>query len=106
MQYIRKSNKFSLTFEITNCDGSQYDLSQSTLRFIVKKSKEDPDETAVLSSEVVNSDTNIITFQFDATQTNLDVGNYVGAIKEFKDNNLNSELWNDNIQVVKEVFND
>lgn len=105
MQYIRKSNKFSLTFEITNCDGSQYDLSQSTLKFIVKKSKEDPDETAVLSSEVVNSDTNIITFQFDATQTNIDVGDYVGAIKEFKANNLNSELWNDNIQVVKEVFN-
>ena len=106
MLYIRKSNKFGLTFEITNCDGSEYDLSASTLKFIVKKSKEDPDGTAVLSSEVVNSSTNVVTFQFDATQTNLDIGNYVAAIKEFKDNNLNNELWNDNIQVVKEVFND
>lgn len=106
MIYIRKANKFSLTFELTNCDGSQYDLSDSTLKFIVKRNKDDQDTMAVLSSEVVNSDTNIVTFQFDATQTNLDIGNYVVAIKEFKDNNLNSELWNDNLQVVKEVFND
>lgn len=106
MIYIRKANKFSLTFELTNCDGSALDLSSSTAKFIVKKDKEDNDSQAVLSSEIVNSDTNIITFQFDATQTLLDVGNYVVALKLFKSNNLNDEVWNDNLQVVKEVFND
>ena len=71
MQYIRKANKASFTFELTNCDGTPVDLSTSTLKFIVKKNKTDEDSTAVLSGEVDNSTTNIVSFEFTAQQTDL-----------------------------------
>lgn len=107
MQYIRKSNGASFTFELTNCDGSAVDLSTSTLKFIVKKNKEDIDSAAVLSSQVVNPTTNIVSFQFTATQTSsLNIGDYFMAIKVIKENDMDDEVWNDNCRVVQEVFND
>ena len=107
MQYIRKANKASFTFELTNCDGSTVDLSESTLKFIVKKNKIDQDSTAVLSSQVVNSETNIVSFEFTAEQTAaLTEGDYFVAIKIVKDNHMDDEVWNDNLKVVREVFND
>lgn len=107
MRYIRKANKATFEFELTNCDGTPVDLSSSTAKFIVKKDKSVPDNSAVLSGEIVNSDTNNIMFQFDATQTtNIPEGDYVAALKLFKSDNMNNEVWSDNIKVVKEVFSD
>lgn len=107
MQYIRKSNKASFTFELTNCDGSPVDLSESTVKFIVKKNKTDQDSSAILSSEISNSETNIISFEFDSTMTSpLTEGEYFMAIKIVKENHMDDEVWNDNCKVVREVFND
>lgn len=107
MEYIRIANRKSFEFELTNCDGSPVDLSESTVKFIVKRSKEDPDTSAILSKEIVESETNNIMFQFDATETaNLQEGKYVAGLKIFKENNLNEEVWSDYVQVTKEVFSD
>ena len=62
---------------------------------------------AVLAAEIENSDTNEVLFQFDATVTaQLDVGDYFAALKIFKENNLNDEIWSDKLKVTKETFND
>lgn len=107
MQYIRKANYAAFCFEITLADGSPVDLSETTAKFIIKKNKTDSDSQAILSSEVVNSETNNIMFQFDVTQTsNLQEGKGFAALKLFKENNLNDEVWSDNVQIVREVFSD
>ena len=107
MQYIRKANKASFTFELTNCDGSPVDLSGATLKFIVKKKKEDEDSSAVLSSEVVNPDTNIVSFEFTSEDTApLTEGDYFVAIKIVRASHMDDEVWSDNLKVVREVFND
>lgn len=107
MQYIRKGNYATFTFELTNCDGSPVDLSDKTVEFIVKKEKIDSDENAVLHQSYQNSDTNIVSFQFDATQTSpLNEGQYFMAVKIFTENNMNDEVWNDDCKVTRGVFND
>lgn len=107
MQYIRKSNFASFTFELTNCDGSPVDLSNKTVKFIMKGSKDEDDARSRLSSEIENSDTNIVEFQFDATQTkNLVEGNYILALKIYTDSQMNDEVWNDDCKVISGVFND
>lgn len=107
MQYIRKSSFASFTFELTNCDGSPVDLSNKTVKFIMKGSKDEDDTRSRLSSEIANSDTNIVKFQFDATETkNLVEGNYVLALKIYTDSQMNDEVWNDDCKVISGVFND
>lgn len=107
MQYIKKANYASFRFILTNSDGSPVDLSQATLGFIVKKNKFDDDTMAILSAEIENSDTNDVLFQFDATVTApLEVGEYFAALKIFKTNNLNDEVWSDKVRVTKETFNE
>ena len=106
MRYIRKANKATFEFELTNCDGTPVDLSTSTVKFIVKKDKSTPDSSAVLSGEIVNSETSNVMFQFDATETaNIQEGDYVCALKIFRQDDMNDEVWSDNVKVVREVFN-
>ena len=108
MEYITVANEKNFTFELTNCDGSPVDLSTSTVKFILKESKQDDDVRAVLSGEYVNSDTNILSFQFDADQTKAltDGKKYYAGLKIFRDGNLNEEVWNDEVKVVRGTFND
>ena len=107
MQYIRIANQASFTFELTNCDGSPVDLSSSTLKFIVKKNKTDEDTNYILFSQVENSDTNIVSFEFTAEETaSLLEGEYYIAIKIVKENHMDDEVWNDKLKIVREVFND
>lgn len=107
MQYIRKANKATFTFELTNCDGTPVDLSEATVKFIVKKNKSDTDSQAILSSQIVNSDTNILYFSFNSQQTDpLTEGDYFVAIKIVKADHMDDEVWNDNLKVVREVFDD
>lgn len=107
MQYIRKANAEGFTFELINCDGSPVDLSHATLKFIVKKNKVDEDSKAILSSQSVNPDTNIVSFQFTAQQTaSLSEGDYFVAIKIVKENHMDDEVWNDKLKIAREVFND
>lgn len=106
MQYIQVKQYNSFTFELENCDGTPVDLSATTAKFIVKKSRNTPDEDAVLTGQIVNSDTNIIMFEFDATETDIVEGSYVMALKLFRDDDKNDEVWSDDVKVVKGVFNE
>lgn len=107
MQYITKANGASFTFELLNCDGSPVDLSTSTVKFIVKKNRTTADSLAILSSEYVNPSTNNLAFSFTATETSsLDVGDYVCALKIFRSNDMDEEVWTDDLQVVKGVFDE
>lgn len=107
MQYIRKGEYNSFMFEIENCDGSAYDLADARIKFIVKKSAGHEDSTVVLSGEIENSETNKVMFDFTAQQTaDLIVGNYVMALKVFRNSGVNFELWSDNCKIVKGVFDD
>lgn len=107
MQYIRKGEYNSFTFTVTNCDGSDYDFSNSTVKFLVKKTAHTEDALAILSGEISNSTTNTLMYEYTAAETaDLEEGEYVMAIKEFKDGDINRELWNDNCKVVKGSFNE
>ena len=107
MLYITKNNLFNPTFELTNCDGSVVDLSNSTVKFILKKNRNDIDSSALLVGEYVNSDTNIVQFEFDATETkNLPLGKCIGALKIFRADNKNEEVWSEEFTVTEGVFND
>lgn len=107
MEYITLANEKNFTFELTNCDGSPVDLSTSTVKFILKENKLDDDVRAILSGEYVNSDTNILSFQFDAEQTKrLNECKHYAALKIFRDGNLNEEVWNDEVKIVRGTFND
>ena len=107
MQYIVRNNLYNPTFTLTNCDGSNVDLSTSTVKFILKSNKTDSDSSALLVGEYVNSDTNIVQFEFDANETrNLPVGRCIGALKRYRADNKNEEVWSEEYTVTEGVFND
>lgn len=107
MQHIVRSNLYNPTFALTNCDGTPIDLSTSTVRFILKRDKNDLDDSALLVGEYVNSDTNIVQFEFDANETkNLPLGRCIGALKIYRADNKNEEVWSEEYTVTEGVFND
>lgn len=107
MQYIKKKEYNSFMFSVTNSDGTDYDFSASTVKFIVKKGEEYEDNTAVLSAAIDNSPTCNLMFDFKANETaDIPVGEYIMAIKEFKAGGVNRELWSDKCKVVKGVFDE
>ena len=107
MEYIRKGSYATFEFELTDGDGNPIDLSYVTVKFIVKKNRSDDDGAAVLSDEIENSPTHRIMFQFDATEIeNINDGDYYVALKMFKENDLNDEIWNDKLRIEKETFNE
>ncbi|NLE06472.1 MAG: hypothetical protein GX638_16935 [Crenarchaeota archaeon] len=107
MKYITKADAAEFSFTIKNCDGTDADLSTSTITFIMKKNKTDADADAVLTQDIVNPTSNIILFQFTSTQTSaLALGQYVAALKIFKTSDLNKTIWYDDITVAKGVFSE
>lgn len=107
MQHITKKCLYSLEVELTNCDGTAVDLSTSTVKYILKRNKSDNDSQALLSYEYENPDTNILDFDFDATQTaGLVAGNAISAIKIYRANNKDEEVWSDECVIEEGVFNE
>lgn len=107
MQHIIKNNLYTLDVELTNCDGTPVDLSTSTVKYILKRKKTDNDSQALLSYEYVNPATNNLLFEFDATQTaNLEVGDAIGALKIYRANNKDEEIWSEEYTIEEGVFND
>ena len=107
MQHITKNCLYNLTVELTNCDGTAVDLSTSTVKFILKKDKSDEDADALLSYEYQNPTTNTLAFEFDATQTGtLNIGNAIGAIKIYRADDKNEEVWSDEYVIEDGVFNE
>lgn len=107
MQHIVINNLYNPTFTLTNCDGSAVDLSGSTVKFMVKRSKDDLDSSALLAKEYVNPTTNILQFEFSADETSLLAkGQAVGALKIYRVDNRNEEVWSDEYTIEEGVFND
>ena len=107
MQHITKNCLYSLEVELTNCDGTPVDLSTSTVKYILKRNKSDDDAIALLSYEYVNPTTNNLLFEFDATQTaDLEEGNAICAIKIYRANDKNEEIWYDECVIESGVFNE
>ena len=107
MQHITKKNLYKLEVELTNCDGTPVDLSTSTVKFILKRNKSDSDSQALLSYDYTNPSTNNLLFEFDSTLTgNLEVGDAIGAIKIYRANNKDEEIWSDEYVIEEGVFNE
>lgn len=106
MQYINKNEYNSFTFTLTECNGNPVDLSQTTVKFIVKKDNKTEDDNAVMAGSIVNSTTNILVFEFNADNSNIQEGQYVCALKTFKTGGINKEVWSDKCTVVKGVFDE
>lgn len=84
------------------------DLSERTVKVIIKKNKDDADENAVLPALTYENLTkNYIVPTYTATQTKgLREGNYYFGIKLYTVDDLDRELYNDVLVVDKGVFND
>lgn len=107
MQHITIHNLYNPTFIIENCDGSPVDLSDVTIRYILKKNKTDADANALLSGEYINPDTNILQFEFSALETaTLPEGTAIGALKAYRADNRDEELWSEEYQIEKGVFDE
>lgn len=98
-------NKFSF-FEADR--STPMDLSNRTVKAIIKKNKDDADENAVLPVKTyTNIEENFIIPTYTATQTqSLKEGNYYFSIKIYTADDLDRELYNDILTVTKGVFND
>ena len=107
MQHITIHNLYNPTFTLENCDGTAMDLSSATVKFILKRNKTDLDAQALLSGEYVNPDTNILQYEFSATDTaNLEEGTAIGALKIYRTDAKDEEIWSDEYTIEKGVFND
>lgn len=107
MQHIVKSNLYNPTFTFTECDGTPSDLSGATVKFILKRNKDDADSMALLSKEYANPETNILQFEFTAEETStLSKGYAIGALKIFRVDHKNEEVWSDEYSIEEGVFND
>lgn len=107
MQHITIHNLYKIGFTLENCDGSAMDLSTSTVKFILKKNKSDSDAQALLSDEYVNPDTNILQFEFSAVATaTLPEGTAIGALKIYRSESKDEEVWSDEYSIEKGVFNE
>ena len=107
MIYIKQANteEFNLG-PINTCDGQPADLSEASVRLIIKKSIEDDDMKNVALKSVDNPESNIILFQFTPGDTaNIPVGEYRIAVKIFYTNGREVEIFNDKCIVEKGVFN-
>ena len=109
MLYIKKASVFSLSFQLFQVDGlTPLDCSDLIIKFIIKKEKSDTDTDCVLPIQTFeNPDTNLLLVQYLASQTaQLDEGSYIGALKVFRANSVNEEIWSSPIEVKKGVFNE
>lgn len=107
MIHITKGDIFNPTFELKECDGSYMDLSSCTVKFILKKTSEDYDSDALLSSEYVNPDTSILQFEFLSDETkNIPEGEAIAALKIYRENGKNKEVWQDSCLIKKGVFDE
>lgn len=96
-----------LVFTVVDGDGVAVDLSASTVKFMVKKSKVDDDDDAVLVKEFVNPSTNIVICELSATDTLLfKEETYYCALKVFYDSGVRSTAYSSELRATKGVFDE
>ena len=103
MQTITRNCGETFTFEITKDDLTPIELAGITrIRFVIKAKNSN---TNVIDKEILNPESNIVMFQLDSTETNsIPVGRYIGAVKIYRDNNMDDEIWNDEFNVINGVI--
>ena len=107
MQHITIHTLYNPTFELQNCDGTAMDLSEATVRFILKRDKTDADDQALLAGEHINPTTNILQFEFSAVDTGeLQEGTAIGALKIYRTDDKDEEVWSDEYTIEKGVFDE
>lgn len=96
---------FALVYQGAVADKETPDLTNATVKFIVKKNINDPDSRAVFTQEIKNPETNKVYFEIpaDATST-LQAGVYKAGCKLYYEGGLEQTVWTDDILVVKGVF--
>lgn len=107
MDHLNKNNYYSKSFELYESDGrTPLDCSEITVKFIVKKSKNDSDAVAVLPIRAcINSETHRFLFEFTAEETQyLSEGQYIQALKIYREDGKNEEIWVGQLSVEKGVF--
>lgn len=83
-------------------------LTQRTVKVLIKKNKDDADESAILpirTFQNVNVNYIIPTYSADETRQ-LKEGDYYFAIKIYTLDGLDREIYNDVLTIDKGVFND
>ena len=103
------SSSWGRKFSFFEADRSTpMDLSNRIVKVIIKKNKDDADESAVLPIQTfTNPDVNYVIPTYTATQTKtLKEGEYYFSIKIYTVDDLDRELYNDILTVTKGVFND
>lgn len=107
MDHLNINNYFSKSFELFENDNrTPLDCSALTIKYIVKKNRKEEDSAALLSAQFVNPDSNLLLFEFTANQTaDLEEGVYLQALKIFRENGKNEEVWADQLCVERGIFN-
>lgn len=106
MQHIVINNLYNPTFTFTKCDGTPVDFTGATVKFILKRNRDDADSSALLTKEYVNPETNILQFEFTAAETaSLSKGSAIGAVKIYRVDDKNEEVWSDEYTIDEGVFN-
>lgn len=96
---------FSLVYPGAVADKGTPDLTNATVKFIVKKNINDPDSRAVFTQEIQNPETNKVYFEMSADATGkLHAGTYKAGCKLYYEGGLEQTVWADDILVVKGVF--
>ena len=108
MLYIIKGDSETISVgPIETCDRRPVDLSESTVKMVIKSSVEQNDEDAVFSQEISNPDTNTVAFILSAEDTRtIEAGDYIIGVKIVWDDGTEKEIVRDNIRFTKGVFND
>lgn len=109
MKHVNQNNLFTQTLELYQEDNrTPLDCSNATFVFMIKKDRSDPDDQAVLPPITYEKpDTNILCFEYTAPQMNLlDPGVYIMALKIYREDDMNEELWIDQLTIEKGVFHD
>jgi len=103
MQTITRNCGETFTFEITKDDLTPIELAGiSRVRFVIKSKGA---MTNIIDKEILTPESNIVMFQLDSTETaNIPVGKYIGAVKIYRDNNMDAEIWNDEFNVINGVI--
>lgn len=103
MQTITRNCGETFTFEMTKDDLTPIELDGITrVRFLIKKKDSG---TVAIDKEILAPESNIVLFQLDSTETrSIDIGRYIGALKIYRENNMDTEIWNDEFNVINGVI--
>ena len=108
MIYIRQANTEAFAVgPVKFCNGDAVDLSEATVKMMIKRDINDRDDMAVLAKEIINPDSNIVLFNLTADETlTIPEGQYIMGVKIFFNDHIQREIFSDLITIERGVFNE